>query len=197
MNSVFKITSVLTDPNTGNIRVAEFALRHTDEQFPGTEILQAGIVPLSKHLAANASDATIIADLVAQGVCQSPENAQFVFEQMAFRHAINTMQKVSRLPPEPPPVPESISDRQFFHVLAKRGLITQDEALQAVKTGDLPAALEAYVASMPDDQEFDVRMLLEGGTEFRRDHPLTAAFGAFFGMIPAQIDELFIEGAQI
>ena len=99
---------------------------------------------------------------------------------------------------EPTPyVPESISDRQFFHILAKRSMITQEEALQAVKNGDLPAALEAYVASLPDDQEFDVRMLLEGGTEFRRDHPLTAAFGAFFGMIPAQIDELFIEGAQI
>lgn len=100
--------------------------------------------------------------------------------------------------PEPEPaVPDKISDRQFFHVLAKRGMITPEEALQAVKTGDLPAALEAYVSSMPDDQEFDVRMLLEGATEFRRDHPLTVAFGAFFGMTPEQIDGLFIEGAQL
>jgi hypothetical protein len=93
--------------------------------------------------------------------------------------------------PPPEPVPESISDRQFFHILAVDGLITEAEALAAVKTGDAPAAFEAFIASLPEADRFSARMLLEGATTFRRDHPLTAAFGTMHGMTPEQIDDLW------
>lgn len=94
-------------------------------------------------------------------------------------------------PPEIVPVPESISDRQFFHILAVDGLITEAEALAAVKTGDAPAAFEAFIASLPEGQRFNARMLLEGATTFERRHPLTEAFGALYGMTPEEIDDLW------
>lgn len=93
--------------------------------------------------------------------------------------------------PPPPPVPAEISDRQFFHILAVDGLITEAEALAAVKTGDAPAAFEAFIASLPEAERFNARMLLEGATTFRRDHPLTNAFGSMYGMTPEQIDDLW------
>lgn len=93
--------------------------------------------------------------------------------------------------PLPPPVPSAISDRQFFHVLATDGLITEAEALTAVKTGDPPAAFETFIASLPESERFSARMLLEGATTFERNHPLTNAFGTMYGMTAEQIDDLW------
>lgn len=99
--------------------------------------------------------------------------------------------------PPPPPVPEEISDRQFFHALAKAGLITEAEALAAVKTGDMPQAINDFVNTLPEADRFDARMLLEGATIFRRSHPLTAAFGALYGMEPSEIDGLWRDAASL
>ncbi|MBB4066281.1 hypothetical protein [Gellertiella hungarica] len=99
--------------------------------------------------------------------------------------------------PPPLPVPEEISDRQFFHALAKAGLITEAEALAAVKTGDMPEAINDFVNTLPEDDRFDARMLLEGATIFRRSHPLTAAFGALYGMEPSDIDDLWRDAASL
>lgn len=86
----------------------------------------------------------------------------------------------------PPPAPTLadlpvISDRQFFHALALPpfSVITKTEALAAVKTGDLPAALAAIVASIPDETErFNAEMLLSGSKEFWPTHPLVPAIAA-------------------
>jgi hypothetical protein len=100
-------------------------------------------------------------------------------------------------PPEQEPVPEEISDRQFFQQLAIAGLITQDEALAAVMTGALPAAMLTFVASLPADQQFAARMALCGATVFKRSHPLTAAFASAEGMTPEQIDALWRAAAAL
>lgn len=97
----------------------------------------------------------------------------------------------SSFPPMPPPVPSAISDRQFFHILAVDGFITEAEALAAVKTGDPPAAFETFIASLPESERFSARMLLEGATTFERNHPLTNAFGTMYGMTAEQIDDLW------
>lgn len=97
----------------------------------------------------------------------------------------------------PDPVPHSISDRQFFHILAVDGLITQAEALAAVKTGDAPVAFETFIASLPESERFNARMLLEGATTFRRDHPLTIAFGSMYGLTPGEIDDLWRRAAVL
>lgn len=91
----------------------------------------------------------------------------------------------------PAPVPETISDRQFFQGLALSGLITQEEALAAVGTGVVPAAMAAFIDQLPLEQQFGARMVLSGAVEFHRSHPLTAAFGAMQGMTSAQIDDLW------
>ena len=97
----------------------------------------------------------------------------------------------------PPPVPGSVSDRQFFQALALGGMITEAEALAAVQTGALPPAFEAFVAALPSGEQFGARMALSGATIFRRDHPLTAAFGAASGKSPAEIDDLFRLAASL
>jgi hypothetical protein len=94
--------------------------------------------------------------------------------------------------PPPPPVPQIISDRQFFQQAAVDGLITETEALDAVKTGAIPAVLQTIVDGITDPAEkFSATMLLSGATVFERTHPFTEAVGAAFGWTPAQIDEFF------
>ncbi|NTS30658.1 hypothetical protein HQ945_05270 [Phyllobacterium sp. BT25] len=95
------------------------------------------------------------------------------------------------------PVPGTISDRQFFQQLAVGGLITESEALAAVQTGTLPAAIVAFIDQLPDEQQFPARMLLTGATSFERAHPLTDAFGSMYGMDREQIDQLWGDAAQL
>ncbi len=87
--------------------------------------------------------------------------------------------------------PSAISDRQFFQALAQAGAITPDEALAAVMTGRLPAAIEAAVSSLPEDQQFAARMLLSGATTFERGHPMVTQLGAALGYDDAALDVLW------
>ncbi len=124
-------------------------------------------------------------------------------DDMANRHRQmiadweNAGNVISAYFPPAEPVPASISDRQFFHILAIDGLITEDEALTAVKTGDPPAAFEEFIASLPESQRFNARMLVEGATSFERRHPLTDAFGSMYGMTCEQIDDLWRRAATL
>lgn len=94
--------------------------------------------------------------------------------------------------PPPASVPSSISDRQFFQQLAIIGIISQADALAAVKVGTIPAALQVFVDAITDPAAmFAANMLLAGATVFQRSHPLTEAIGAGQGMTPAQIDDFF------
>jgi hypothetical protein len=95
------------------------------------------------------------------------------------------------------PVPQFISDRQFAQQLAKMGLITKAEALEWVKAGVVPAAFDAFVQSLPVDQQFDAEMLLSGATQFDRYHQFTETFGAARDMTPDQIDQLWRDAATL
>lgn len=99
--------------------------------------------------------------------------------------------------PEPAPVPESISDRQFAQQLATAGMITNDEALAWVATGTLPEAFTTFVSQLPAAQRFAAQMLLTGATIFERSNPLTDAFGAMYGMNSEQIDDLWRAASQL
>lgn len=94
-------------------------------------------------------------------------------------------------------VPQTISDRQFFQQLAIAGIISQEEALAAVKTGDIPAALSGFIAALDDAARFNAEMLLSGATVFQRNHPLTDAIAAAQGMTPAQVDDFFRAAAAL
>lgn len=95
-------------------------------------------------------------------------------------------------------VPPIISDRQFFQQAAVAGIITQAEALDAVKIGAIPAVLQSIVDGIPDaDQRFAATMLLAGATTFERSHPFTDAVGAALGWTSQQVDGFFIAAAQL
>lgn len=95
------------------------------------------------------------------------------------------------------PVPREISDRQFFQQLAVMQLITKEEAIQAVKTGDLPQVFVSYIATLPEDQRFGAEMALSGATTFERAHPLVAAFAAYIGMTDEQVDKIWRDGKKL
>lgn len=89
-------------------------------------------------------------------------------------------------------VPESISDRQFFQGCALYNLITQSEALEAVKTGTLPTTLAGFINQLPVEQRFSAEMLLSGATIFERSNPHVDAFGQLAGMTSDQLDDFWI-----
>lgn len=97
------------------------------------------------------------------------------------------------IPPEPElqpaPFPD-LSDRQFFQALATPpyGIITQAEALDAVKTGEIPPVMQAVIDELPEDQVFPTAMILSGATSFERSSPLVAVFGGSQGMNADDID---------
>jgi len=92
--------------------------------------------------------------------------------------------------PEPPSSP-TISDRQFAHGLAKRGLITYDEAMAFVQTGTIPPALLSDIEALPIDEQADAKLILAGAVEYQRHHPLTEYFAARRGWSPTQTDEFW------
>lgn len=94
-------------------------------------------------------------------------------------------------------VPQIISDRQFFQQLATLGLITEAEALAAVKTGDIPAALVNLFKALPADQQFAAEMLLSGAVSFSRTHPLTVFFGLMMGWTTEELDNLWITASKL
>lgn len=103
------------------------------------------------------------------------------------------------LPPVPPPlpVPEVISDRQFFQQLAIMNVITQDEAVAAVATGTIPPAMATLIDALPADEQFDARMKLCGAVEFHRSEPLVETLGGAIGWTDEQIDDLWRAAAQL
>lgn len=102
-------------------------------------------------------------------------------------------------PPPPDPIPPSvISDRQFFQQLAIAGVITQDEALAAVCTGTIPAALLTIIDSFEDPgQKFAAKMLVSGAVAFERTHPMTLALASAMGWSEQQINDLWSAASQL
>ncbi|PAY07193.1 hypothetical protein CK489_15445 [Bradyrhizobium sp. UFLA03-84] len=90
-----------------------------------------------------------------------------------------------------------ISLRQFYQQLAVQGVITQDDALSAVRTGALPSALQTIVNGLPQAQQFPATMMLSGASTFQRSNSMTAAIGAAYGWTSEQIDAFFVAAAQI
>ena len=137
---------------------------------------------------AHTSIAAVI-NTLAQHVPNDPANADRI-AIAAWEAAGNT---IAAFVAAPAPVPQIISDRQFYQGLAIEGLISQDEALAAVKTGTLPAAIEALVDALPGAQQFPARMLLSGATQFDRAHPLTATLSTLHSppFTAAQLDDFW------
>lgn len=97
----------------------------------------------------------------------------------------------------PTPPPATISDRQFFQALAMARVVTEAEALAAVKTGDIPAPLQAAIEQLPAGEQFGAIMLLSGATSFERSHPMTIMMGQLLGWTEEAVDNLFRQAAAL
>ena len=95
------------------------------------------------------------------------------------------------------PVPTAISDRQFAQQLAILGVITETEALAWASRGELPAALEAALADLPEGERFGARMLLAAATTYERQHPLVAQLGTALDYDEPALDALWRAAAQL
>jgi len=93
-------------------------------------------------------------------------------------------------------VPQIISRRQFFQAAALYGMISYDEALEAMR-GTIPPRMQQGLDTLPPDQKFAAEMLLIGANEFERNHPLVDKFGEVMGMTVAQVDDIWRRAAAL
>ncbi|MBK0022208.1 hypothetical protein IAE29_12825 [Ochrobactrum sp. S46] len=76
--------------------------------------------------------------------------------------------------PQPEPIPDEISRRQFFQYLAVLGIISRQEALAALQSGAIPAPLQAIIDELPtEDDQFEAQMFIIGAQNFDHLHPLS------------------------
>lgn len=96
-------------------------------------------------------------------------------------------------------IPRAISRRQFFQVLAVRGLITRVEAIAALTYGVIPQALQDLIDlfAVDEDLEFDAKMLIIGAQEFERSNWIVDAIGSIWGMDSDQISQLWIDAYRL
>ncbi|CAM5769748.1 hypothetical protein [Bosea minatitlanensis] len=98
----------------------------------------------------------------------------------------------------PPQVdPEDISDRQFAQQLAIMGTITEAEAVAWAARGELPPAMEAAVAALPEGERFAATMLLSSARTYEFSHPLGPQIGALLGFSEEQRRALWLAAAAL
>jgi hypothetical protein len=95
------------------------------------------------------------------------------------------------------PPPNVISDRQFAQQLAVLGTITWEEAISWAARGELPDAMEAAVAALPEEERNPARMLLSSATTYERSHPLVPMLGAILSYDAAELDDLWRAAAVL
>lgn len=101
--------------------------------------------------------------------------------------------------PPAPEVPQAISRRQFYTMLLLNGTLSETEYYAALR-GDtpMPTPLQAILDSLPAGPDKIVATgLLLAATDFQRSHPLVAVFRDAMGLTEPQVDEFFIEAAQL
>lgn len=101
-------------------------------------------------------------------------------------------------PPEPDPIPDEISRRQFFQYLAALEIITRQEALAALQTGAIPTPLQAIIEQLPtEDDRFEAQMFIVGAQNFNRLHPLSETVRLSLEWTVEQKDDFWREASKL
>jgi len=94
-------------------------------------------------------------------------------------------------------VPQTISARQFYQELAVYGDITQQQALDAVRSGTLPPLIADFISSLSADQQFTAQMQFSGGIAMPRHETLVEMFFVWDQWTSAEVDDFFREAANL
>lgn len=87
--------------------------------------------------------------------------------------------------------PVVISKRQFYLQLLAIGMVTQAEVLAVMRSNTLPAAIQAILAQLDEDNQFNVEMFLIGAIEFERNHYVVDMFASMLDWTSEQVDDFF------
>jgi hypothetical protein len=108
--------------------------------------------------------------------------------------------------PEPVPEPEPenlqaaippLTRRQVFIALHRLGLFSADEAIAAVATGVVPAALEPTFAALPEPGQTDARVTFAAFQMAYRTDPMTAMIARAAGLSEEDIDAIWTGFASV
>ena len=95
-------------------------------------------------------------------------------------------------------VPDRISSRQLLIGLMTESVITESEAIEAARTGAVPAAIQAVFDKLPSAGERAAAAITWAKMSVvERDHPLVDALAAANGMSEADVDAFFQACAKI
>lgn len=161
-------------------RIYEQGKRHT--LMKGSDVIDGGPVPWRE------GDRIIKVVSAAKSKKDARREAEGAAIKLAA--AADTAKRFAEL------VPPQITDIQFFHALAVRKIITEEQALAAVKSGELPSAMTDMINAMPNGERFATKMQLAGTTVFLRKSPLMRQLANKFHWSEADVDALFKEASQ-
>jgi len=96
----------------------------------------------------------------------------------------------------PPTVPSEISRRQCALQLRATGMISDQEALDMVRTGAVPSMVQVLINSLPVADRVTAEINFAAGTCLR-DNILLVSLMEATGANPEQIDQFFIAAAKL
>jgi hypothetical protein len=89
------------------------------------------------------------------------------------------------------PVPQEVTETQFIRACVRAGIITEDDGAGYLGRGELPAALMAALAAIPEADRIDARLKAIGSASFSRGDEIFRALAASGVATAAQIDDVF------
>lgn len=137
---------------------------------------------------------TIPGTVFVPGVSITVDAAAAGWEAEGYR----IVERAREIPDPTPIVPNVITDRQFGDALYRMSVITHAERMAFGKVGDVPAALAAIIAVIPDEeQRKDAEYLVSTAQTFERRHPMTRMLQQAMGWTDEQVDALWTLGASL
>jgi hypothetical protein len=90
-----------------------------------------------------------------------------------------------------------LTRKQFFKVSAKRQIITEQEALDAISKKAIPAPIDKFIATLPANQQFDARCEVLAADTFSITHPLVEGVRSFNAMTDDFLIQMWKDGALL